>query len=151
MYSSKEDDTVIYNENSHKASTIAWLRSSKTEKSDAMAVTQASTFPHNHYVLHICRAFNICTTWNIGLMEIFLWIFKPSSRMTSSKPPLVSPKHINPPPFREMSVSGLLEGLLYALEVVTQIKTPKMSLWGSDSMVLLEHLFLYLGTWQSEK
>ena len=51
----------------------------------------------------------------------------PSSSNTSSMSLQESPEHITPPAFREISLSGLLEGLPYALEVVTKIKTPKMS------------------------
>jgi hypothetical protein len=47
---------------------------------------------------------------------------------TRPKLPRASPKHATPPAFREISLSGLPEGLPYALEVVTIIKMPEISL-----------------------
>lgn len=55
-------------------------------------------------------AFNICTIWNIGLMEIFLLIIYSCSQ-DASKQPQESPQTIKSHALREIPLSALLEGL----------------------------------------
>lgn len=69
---------------------------------------------------------------DICLMGNFLWIIY--TRSIALKLPQESPEHATPPTFREKS---LLEIVPYALGIVIQIKTPEVSLWGSDSKILL--------------
>lgn len=54
--------------------------------------------------------------------------FIPSSKSTASKLPWESPECTSLPALREISLSGLFERLLRALEVVTHRKMPEISL-----------------------
>jgi hypothetical protein len=128
------------NNESHKARKSAWQRSRKAEPSDRIAVMPSSSFCYDLHVLYAWGgAFNICTTWDIGLMDIFLWTI-----YTFFQDYCFPRKVLSILPF--LLLSGLLKGLLYALEFVAQIKTLETSLWGSDSKIFLEHLPLYSGT-----
>lgn len=62
------------NSESHRTSKAVWQRSRKAELSDTMAVVWASPFCHDLHMLLCLGTFNICTTWDIGWMDIFLWI-----------------------------------------------------------------------------
>ena len=57
---------------SHTASKAASQRSRKAEQSEAITEAWSSLFIMISMCFTLGRAFNICTTWDIGLMDIFL-------------------------------------------------------------------------------
>ena len=77
------------NGKSHKASTAAWQRSSKSEAHMATVITFGFHLP----LLCTWVTFNICIT--------FAWWIP---RSIVSKPPQESPEHTTPPTFREITL-----------------------------------------------
>ena len=86
------------------------------------------TFDFYPCLLLTWGTFNICTIWGHWIDRNFLMTHMPSTKSTASKHPQESPEcTTSATPLLER-YPYLLEGLPYALEVVTNIKKPRVSL-----------------------
>lgn len=129
---------------SQKASMAAWQGSSKAEPGDAFAVVQS---PALLALISTCRLLRGLLLFvqlgdidgnflmnHLCLLLGLLTLSFPRNVLTI-QPLLLLGRH----PYL-----GLLECLPYALEAVTQVNIPEISLWGPDSKTLWAHLPLHL-------
>lgn len=123
---------------SDRDSTAVWWRSRKAEPHDGCR----ATFAFHLRLSHTWETFTIYL-YRLGRRdwwEISYESLMPSPRKVISKLPQHSPEHTIPPAFGRYPC--LLDGLPYALAVVTHIKKPEVSLWSHETF--LKHLSLYL-------